>query len=212
MSEIEYLFLDKIDYIKALKFQIDKVNEIKYGERKNYLIFLEHNDVITKGIRAKENEILVDKKILDSENIQIIDTDRGGSLTAHGPGQLVIYTIFDLNRLRLNVRQFIDIICNSFILWLRKEGIISSFDSKHPGLYVNGKKILSLGLKLDNHITYHGFALNINSIPKGFQFILPCSMQNCQMTSVSLETSKKYDIRKVSIELYDLIRESFKQI
>lgn len=190
---------------------MNKVKEVKEQGNKNYLIFLEHNDVITKGIRAKASEILVDKKTLDLENIQLIDTDRGGSLTAHGPGQLVLYTIFNLNKLKIGVKNFINIICESFIKWLNKEGIVSSYSSEHPGLYVNNKKILSIGLKLDNYITYHGFALNLNSIPRGFNFIIPCSMQDCQMTSVYLETFRKYDIKRVSVELSDLITERFKQ-
>ncbi|MCX7959697.1 MAG: lipoyl(octanoyl) transferase LipB [Deltaproteobacteria bacterium] len=209
MIKTEYIYLSITDYNEVLLFQKKKVDDLKNGDKSNYLIFLEHNDVITRGIRAKNEDLLADISTIMKENILFTDTDRGGSLTAHGPGQLVLYTIFNLKRCGLSVREFIDKIINSFMYWLKTNGITAYYNDRYPGLYVNGKKILSLGLRLDSFITYHGFALNLNSVPKGFKYIIPCSVKNCSMTSVYLETSVKYDIRDVSVSLYNIIRERF---
>lgn len=208
MLHIEYIFLSKIDYNEGYKFQRDKVDEIKNGSNKNYIIFLEHNDVITQGIRTKEEDFLVDKEIIKQNNIQIIRVDRGGSLTAHGPGQLVVYTIFNLKKCHLSLDELIKKIIDSFIYWLKQNGVNATYDETNPGLYIKNKKVLSLGLKLDDFITYHGFALNLNSIPKGFRYIVPCSNKNCLMTSVYLETSIFYDIKQVSLELYDIFKKN----
>ncbi len=212
MIKTEYLFFTETEYLKALSLQMEKVNELKNGIDTNYIIFLEHEDVITMGIRSRKEDLLVDEEMLKRENILLFSTDRGGSLTAHGPGQLVIYTIFDLKKYGISVKSFIQIMVDIFKQWLSRKGIISIYSPEHPGLYVNGRKILSIGLKLDNFITYHGFALNLNSIPRGFNFIIPCSMHNCLMTSVYLETSTKHDIQEVSYELYDLMKERFNSL
>jgi len=210
---IEYHFLSKIGYREALEIQRRYVREIQNGSKKNYLLFLEHNEVITKGIRSRDEDILTSSDSLKSLNIDIIQTDRGGSLTAHGAGQLVLYTVFDLRPLKLSVQDFIMNIVEVFQDWLSREGISANYNREFPGLYVNGRKILSLGLRIENHhITYHGFALNLNSVPIGFQYIKPCSMDGCIMTSVYLETFKKYDIQGVSKELYDSIKERFEKI
>lgn len=206
MRDIEYLFLNKIEYKEGLRFQRAKVEELKEGSNKSYLIFLEHNDVITIGKRSRRDELLVSEYVLRKEGIEIIETDRGGALTAHGPGQLILYTIFDLKKYNLSVKEFIYRITDSFKIWLKEKGLNVYYDESHPGLYIEGKKLLSLGLRLDNFITYHGFALNLNSIPRGFNYIVPCSMRNCQMTSVYLETHRKYDIKECSMELFDTIK------
>jgi lipoate-protein ligase B len=211
--EIEYSFLSTIGYKEALDIQLKYVRELKSGSKKNYLLFLEHKDVITKGIRGGDEDLLLPPEELKTLRIEYMQSDRGGSLTAHGPGQLVMYTIFDLYLLRLSAQDFIMEIVEIFQDWLLKEGINAIYNKDHPGLYVSGKKILSLGLRIiQHHITYHGFALNLNSIPVGFRYINPCSMKDCVMTSVYLETFKKYDIQVVSKELYNSILKRFRNI
>ncbi|MCX7944937.1 MAG: lipoyl(octanoyl) transferase LipB [Deltaproteobacteria bacterium] len=209
MIQLEYIYLSKIDYKEALIFQKGIVQKLKNGKGKGSIIFLEHNDVITRGIRSRDEDLLANQDLLIKENINIEDTDRGGALTAHGPGQLVVYTIFDLKKNGLSLDQFIDRVIESFTSWLKNNKIDSYYNRSHPGIYVNNKKILSFGLKLDDFITYHGFALNLNSVPKGFKYIVPCSSKDCIMTSVYLETSQKYDIKKTSIELYNEIQARF---
>ncbi len=211
MSKIEFVYLSEIDYQTALNIQKNKVEELKGGSCYDYLLFLEHRDVITIGRRGKRDEILVSEEILKMEGIEVIETDRGGSLTAHGPGQLVIYSIFNLARLNISVKDLIFKITDAIQKWIAIQGLNAVFEIDRPGLYVRGKKILSIGLKLDSHITYHGFALNLNSVPIGFNYIVPCSLKNCQMTSLYLETFRKYDIKEVSCELYRGIIRNFNQ-
>lgn len=205
MSTIEYIFLNKIDYWEALRFQKTRVNELKNGYDKDILIFLEHKDIITIGRRGKEEEILVPPARLSEEEIEVVYSDRGGGLTAHGPGQLVIYAIFNLVRLNTSAKDLVSMITNAVKGWITSQGIEAIYDTEHPGLYIRGKKVFFIGLKLDKHITYHGFALNLNEVPKGFNYIIPCSMKCCCITSLCLETSKKYDIREVSCTLYRYI-------
>jgi lipoyl(octanoyl) transferase len=140
---------------------------------------LEHPPVFTQGLAGKPEHVL------NPGNIPIIQTDRGGQVTYHGPEQLVGYVLFDLRRLKLGVKAYVSLIENSVIQLLADYNIEANTKPGAPGVYVAGKKICSIGLKISRGCSYHGIALNVNNDLEPFSRINPCGFQNLQMTKIS---------------------------
>jgi lipoyl(octanoyl) transferase len=140
---------------------------------------LEHSSVFTQGTAGKAEHIL------NPGNIPIIQTDRGGQVTYHGPGQLVGYVLLDLRRLKIGVKAYVSLIENSVVQLLADYHIKANVKSGFPGVYVAGKKICSIGLKISRGCSYHGIALNVDNDLEPFSRINPCGLQNLQMTKIS---------------------------
>ncbi len=139
----------------------------------------QHRPVFTQGQAGKPEHIL------RQPDIPIVQSDRGGQVTYHGEGQIVLYTLIDIKRAGLGVRQMVTLIEDSLVATLATLGIIANADPKAPGVYVQGKKIASLGLRVRRGRTYHGLALNVDMDLTPFSFINPCGYQGLQMTQVS---------------------------
>lgn len=142
------------------------------------LWILQHHDVLTQGQAGKPEHILM------SSNIPVVQTDRGGQVTWHGPGQLVAYFMFDLNRLGWNVRTLVSYAENLMIALLKKYGIEAYAKPDAPGVYVNERKIGSLGFKIRKGRSYHGLALNIDCDLSGFHTINPCGYAGLEMVRI----------------------------
>ncbi len=140
---------------------------------------LEHPSVFTQGQNGKPEHILF------PGNIPVIPTDRGGQITYHGPGQCIIYTLIDLKRKKINIREFITLLENTVIDYLSLHKMSAHTKSKAPGVYVNEKKICSLGLRVRRGATYHGLALNVEMDLEPFSRIHPCGFSELVMTQVS---------------------------
>jgi len=137
---------------------------------------VEHQSVYTLGRNGKKEHIL------KRSNIPIIKVDRGGQVTFHGPGQLVIYILFDLHRRNLGIRQLVTFIEESIIKLLEKYNIVAYSDKKAPGVYVDKKKIAALGLRVSKGCTTHGLSLNVNMDLTPFENINPCGYQGLEIT------------------------------
>ncbi len=142
------------------------------------LWILQHHDVLTQGQAGKPEHILM------PTNIPVIQTDRGGQVTWHGPGQLVAYFMFDLNRLGWNVRSLVSYAENLMIDLLKKHDIQAYAKADAPGVYVNERKIGSLGFKIRKGRSYHGLALNIDCDLFGFHSINPCGYAGLEMVRI----------------------------
>lgn len=159
---------------------------------------VEHNPVFTQGISGKE------ENILSNTDIPIIKTDRGGQVTYHGPGQLIIYCLIDLKRKGIGVKKMVSIIENSVVELLNKYRIKSHLKNNAPGVYVDNKKISALGLKVKNGKTYHGLSLNIEMDLTPFMQINPCGYPGLEVTQVAdLTDNVKFDI--IANELSDIL-------
>lgn len=143
------------------------------------LWLLEHQPVFTQGQAGKPEHIL------DSHQIPIIHCDRGGQVTYHGPGQLMIYTLFDLNALGLRTRDFVRALENCIITYLKTLDIAAEGKTEAPGVYVNNEKICSIGLRVQKGYSYHGLALNIAMDLTPFHSINPCGYQGLIMTQLN---------------------------
>ncbi|MDG2090653.1 MAG: lipoyl(octanoyl) transferase LipB [Gammaproteobacteria bacterium] len=142
---------------------------------------LQHEPVFTLGQAGK------DEHILNAQDIPVVRTDRGGQVTYHGPGQLVIYLLIDVRRSKLGIRYLVDLIENSIISVLATFGIKGATLARAPGVYVDEKKIAALGLRIKQGCSYHGLSFNIDMDLKPFSFINPCGY-------VGLETTQLIDL------------------
>lgn len=139
------------------------------------LWFVEHSPVFTQGLNGK------DEHILNPGNIPVIRTDRGGQVTYHGPGQLIAYTLFDLKRLNIGVREMVSRMENSIISMLEQLAIKANSRADAPGVYVDGRKIASLGLRVKQGACYHGLSLNISMDLTPFSSINPCGFEGMEV-------------------------------
>ena len=139
----------------------------------------EHPPTYTLGLKTKAEHILN-----HDHKIPLIQSDRGGQITYHGPGQIVAYTLLDLRRLNLTVRKAVRLLEQTTINLLSSLGIVAFGDKARPGVYVNGKKIASLGLKIRNGCSYHGIALNVDMDLKPFDNINPCGYPDLNVTQL----------------------------
>lgn len=143
------------------------------------LWLLQHPPVFTQGLAGKKEHVL------DSGDIPVIQTDRGGQVTYHGPGQLVAYVLFDLNRLNIGIRQLVSQLENSVIALLDQYGITAQNRCDAPGVYIKESKICSIGLRVRKGFSYHGIALNVNMDLSPFERINPCGWRGLTMTQLS---------------------------
>lgn len=164
-------YLDRFQDMKTL-------TETRDENTPDELWILQHHDVLTQGQAGKPEHILM------SSTIPVVQTDRGGQVTWHGPGQLVAYFMFDLNRLGWNVRTLVSYAENLMIDLLKKYHIEAYAKPDAPGVYVNERKIGSLGFKIRKGRSYHGLALNIDCDLFGFQTINPCGYAGLEMVRV----------------------------
>ncbi|OGO95189.1 MAG: hypothetical protein A3F10_01090 [Coxiella sp. RIFCSPHIGHO2_12_FULL_42_15] len=148
------------------------------------LWFMEHLPVFTQGQAGKAEHIL------NPHDIPIVQCDRGGQITYHGPGQLMIYTLFDLNRLQLNTRTFVRKLEQCVIAYLQSLQIPAEHKADAPGVYINGAKICSIGLRIRKGFSYHGLAFNIAMDLTPFSYINPCGFKNLRMTQLTHFTDK----------------------
>ncbi len=148
---------------------------------------VEHPPVYTLGRNGKQEHLL------HKTDIPVIKVDRGGQITYHGPGQLVIYCLIDLHRRKLGVRQFVTIIEDSIVELLHEHGISANSDKQAPGVYVAGKKIAALGIRVSRGCTTHGLSLNVDMDLSPFQHINPCGYEGLEITQcreLGIKTSR----------------------
>jgi lipoyl(octanoyl) transferase len=142
------------------------------------LWLVEHSSVFTQGQAGKAEHIL------NPGDIPVVQTDRGGQVTYHGPGQLVAYPLIDLRRAKIGVKQFVDILQLTTIQLLADYGIIAETRADAPGVYVDDAKICSIGLKIKKGRSYHGLALNVDMDLEPFSRINPCGFHKLKMTQI----------------------------
>ncbi len=141
--------------------------------------FVEHPAVFTQGVSGKAEHIL------NSSDIPIVQSDRGGQVTYHGPGQLVMYVLFDLRRLDIGIRALVDVLENITIAGLKQYGLSAIARKDAPGVYIDDKKIASLGLRVKKGCSYHGLSMNIDMDLTPFSFINPCGYEGLEVTQLS---------------------------
>ena len=173
-----------ISYQDGLAIQQELVARRKAHEIPNTLLLLEHTPVITLGRNSNRAHVVTPDSELRDQGIEIAETNRGGDVTYHGPGQLVGYPIFDLASIRKDVVWYVRTLEEAIIRTVRDFGVEAERIPGLTGVWVNGSKVASIGVHISRWVTSHGFALNVETDLKHFQHIVPCGIANCQMTSL----------------------------
>lgn len=170
--------LGRCDYAPVFE-EMKRFNDERTADTEDELWVVEHNPVFTQGLAGKPEHLLI------RDDIPVVQIDRGGQITYHGPGQLVVYTMIDFKRRKTSVRNIVSALENSIIDTLSDYGITANADPQRPGVYVQGKKIASLGLRIKNGSVYHGLALNIDMDLNPFTHINPCGYAGLEMTQIA---------------------------
>jgi lipoate-protein ligase B len=157
------------------------------------VLFCEHAPVVTMGKSGKAHNLLVSKDELRRRGVEYFEVERGGDLTYHGPGQLVGYPIFKLPRLR-EVQAFVRKMEEAVIQALKPFELSGERRSDHPGVFVRGSKIASIGAAVRGGTTFHGFALDVSTDLSMFELINPCGMPATPVTSISRECSRRVQV------------------
>jgi len=177
--------LGLVDYAAALELQRRKVAERKAGAIPDTLLLLEHPHVYTLGRNARQENLLVSAELLASRGAQVFRTDRGGDVTYHGPGQLVGYPILDLTQHRRDVSWFMRSLEEVFIRVAGEYGIEAGRCPGAAGVWVGNDKLVAMGVHLSRWVTSHGFAFNVNTDLRYFEWIVPCGLRGKGVTSLA---------------------------
>lgn len=192
--EIEY-FLDKktIDYPDSIEFMEKKIEDIHKNNCKEFLWFLEHDNIYTAGTSAKQ------KDLINSNKFKVYKSSRGGQYTYHGPGQRVVYLMLNLRKKGYDIRKFISLIEEWIIKSLKDIDVNAVNDKNHVGIWIKDKnslkKISSIGLRVRRGITFHGISINLNPNLENFKGINPCGNDPKDVTSLE-EIGLKNKIKK----------------
>ena len=190
--------LGLVDYEPTLRAMQDLTNT-RDGAAPDQLWLLQHPRVFTQGQAGKAEHVLA------PGDIPVIQVDRGGQVTYHGPGQWVLYLMIDLRRRRWGVRDLVDTIERSIVMLLAEYGIEAAPRPEAPGVYVAGEKIASLGLRIRRGCSYHGLALNVDMDLEPFQRINPCGYQGLQVTSMARLLPARPDLDEVGRRLLAVV-------
>lgn len=199
-NKYEIEIIENIDYDAALNLQIKEKEKVKAGESGGKIFLLEHNPpVITFGRHADKNNLLVRKDFIENKGYQLREVSRGGDITVHEPGQLVAYLVLPLKT--NSVRSFVE----NVMITLRdclyqKYGLQSEYIENKAGLWIENRKLCSVGFDLRGRVSMHGFALNVCNTLEGFSYIVPCGLTGISMTSMSKEMGinvKTSDIKEL---------------
>ena len=178
-----------VKYEYAIKFMEERLINIHEGNSRELIWILEHENIFTAGTSYKKTEIL-------DKSIKILETNRGGKITYHGPGQLICYFVIDLKKRKKDIRKFISTIEKTIIDTLKFYKIKTFADKKNIGIWFQDefeiKKVAAIGVRVSKWIAYHGFSLNIENDLKAYNSIIPCGIKDRGVTNLKKIINQDY--------------------
>ena len=194
--------LQRCNYLDSLKIQETLRKNVTDGISEPTLIFVEHNSVYTLGKNASELNVL-------KKSCPVIQTNRGGDVTYHGPGQIVVYPIVNLKELKIGVKSYVKNIEQVIVKALDHYKIDSDILMEETGVWTQGKKIASIGINVSKGITMHGLSINVNTDLSFFKDIISCGIPNVKMTSIEKELGKKIPMNDIKMLLINNFKHIF---
>lgn len=173
-----------IPYSDALAFQRTRRAAVESGNAPEAIVLLEHSPVITLGRNAHASNVLLPLELLAQRGIVIAETDRGGDVTYHGPGQLVAYPIIHIERRGLSITGYLRLLEQAVIDTLAAFGVIGERLAGYTGVWVNGAKVAAIGIGVHRGVTFHGTAINVAPDMTHWQLIVPCGIADKPVTSL----------------------------
>ena len=203
--------LGLVDYGKAWELQHFLWSSRLEGKLPDLLILLEHPHVITLGRRGNRSHLIASPEVLETMGIPIIHVERGGDITYHGPGQMVVYPILNLKEYGYRFVRYIDQLEEVVLCVLRDFEIEGKRDPLHRGIWVEGEKIASVGVAIKRWVSFHGFALNYETDLKYFDLINPCGLKGRRMTSMAEILGSEISRERLSERILFHFKEVFKR-
>ncbi len=193
-NDINFFYLGKKSYVDAWKLQKQLHESVKNNDIPSLVLYLEHDHVYTLGKNANSDFILSNYP----KDVQVIQTDRGGQVTYHGPGQLIGYPIINLNNYKKSISWYMRALEEVIILTLQQYDISSSRKDGMTGVWVQDDKICAMGVRLSRWVSMHGFALNIEPDMEYYDGMIPCGIQEFGITSL-------YELLDENIDVYEVM-------
>ena len=195
--------LKRKNYLDTLQIQESLRNQVLKNDSNNFLIIVEHNHVYTLGKNANSNNVL-------NRICEIIPTQRGGDVTYHGPGQLVAYPIINLKKRKIGVKSYVAMIEKLISNILFDYGLKPHVPIKETGVWIDDRKIASIGIHVSRGVTMHGLAINVNTDLSYFDNIISCGIVGVKMTSMDKELGKKIRMNDIKKSLITHFNQIFK--
>jgi lipoyl(octanoyl) transferase len=189
-------WLGTVDYLKARELQLALLEKVHAGAEPNTMLLLEHPHVYTKGRLSKQTDVLLPEEDLATKGIPVFETDRGGQVTYHGPGQLVVYPIINLREWGGPVK-YVRALEQVVIATLAEMGITANCEPGNTGVWTDQGKIAAIGVKISRGIAFHGLALNVNTDLSLYQNIIPCGVADRSVTSMAAILGEPVDLELV---------------
>lgn len=200
MRKLEVLNLGRMDWLQAYNLQQQYIQRRKDGAGQDTLLLVEHPHVVTMGRNGKEANLLAPPEILAKAGISYYETNRGGDVTYHGPGQIVGYPIFDLRGWKKDVVAYVRAIEETLIRVLALYEVSAVREPGMTGVWVNGAKVAAIGIHISRWVSSHGFALNHSPDLSYFRYIVPCglSLPVTSMEALGIEVARETVIAQIS--------------
>jgi len=196
-----------IDYAEGLERQKKCVHNVIAGEG-GHLILCEHPAVLTLGRQTHPQSLLYQRKEIEGRGVMITSVDRGGDVTLHAPGQLIVYPIFNLNNRGKNLKVYMEKLQEVAVDLLKNFGILAISISGQRGVFVGPDKIISIGVGVRKWVTYHGLGINVNTDLSLFDLIKPCGL-NVRMTSMQKLKGHPVPLKDVKAKAVELFEKHF---
>jgi lipoyl(octanoyl) transferase len=197
------------------KLHENQSNSLEENSDSGTLIFVEHPHVYTLGKSGSENNLLIDHIQLQTKDAKFYKTDRGGDITYHGPGQIVGYPIFDLEKIKVSLKEYIYRLEEAIILTVSQFGISGSRLDGATGVWLDtekkgrARKICAIGVRASRYVTMHGFAFNVNTDLTYFNYINPCGFTDKGVTSLEKELGEKQNFEDVKLLVKNNLQKAF---
>ncbi len=197
--ELRVIGPEEIEFPRALRRQKELRDRcIRFGGRPNFLLLCHHPPVITVGRSGDGSAVLAADEELAARGVEVAETNRGGEVTFHGPGQLVAYPIIDLHGRGKDLHRYLRDLEGWLVRLCRSYGVNAHADSPHTGVWVEDRKLASIGIAVRRWVTYHGIALNVSTNLSWFDLIVPCGLKDVRMTSLERELGSAAPLDEVA--------------
>ena len=197
-----------VDYASALAQQRELAGAVRAGAPQS-LIILQHPPTFTLGVRGNEANIIAAESTLASRGATVVRTDRGGDVTFHGPGQVVVYPILDLRRAGLGPAEYVRMLEQCVIDTIKEAGVLGGRIPGRPGVWVNDAKVAAIGVRISGGVSTHGFALNVSTDLSFFDMIVPCGIGDATVTSLERVTGRAVSVKYVEDVLIESLGRRF---
>lgn len=204
--------LGVMGYNDVHELQLDFLQKRISGEiDKDIFLVTEHPPVFTLGRRGNRSNFMVSEEFLQEQGVDVVHVERGGDVTFHGLGQIVVYPIFNLRQVPMSVTEYVENLEEAMILTAEDFGLEAGRDERNRGAWVGENKLGSIGIAVRRGVSYHGLALNVHISLQPFGWVNPCGLQGIGVTSLAQELSSVFTMAEVQEKLVSRLAEIFER-